>query len=106
MPTYPLINLKTKEKKELSMTMAAYDEWRNDPENVDWDKDWLAGVAGIGEVGEVYSATIPPVALSPLGAPLREMEAAPPPNPINPCKGFSFLKGPNITHSSLLLRWC
>ena len=54
MPTYPLINLKTKEKKELSMTMAAYDEWRNDPENVDWDKDWLAGVAGIGEVGEVY----------------------------------------------------
>ena len=52
MPTYPLINLKTKEKKELSMTMAAYDEWRNNPENADWDKDWQAGVAGVGEVGE------------------------------------------------------
>ena len=52
MPTYPVINLKTKEKKELSMTMAAYDEWRKDPENVDWDKDWSAGVAGVGEVGD------------------------------------------------------
>ena len=52
MPTYPLINLKTKEKKELSMTMAAYDEWRSNPENADWDKDWQAGVAGVGEVGE------------------------------------------------------
>ena len=50
MPTYPLINLKTKEKKELSMTMAAYDEWRNDPENVDWDKDWSAGVASAQEI--------------------------------------------------------
>ena len=45
MPTYPVINLKTKEKKELSMTMKEYDKWRNDPENVDWDKDWQAGVA-------------------------------------------------------------
>ena len=23
-------------------------------ENPDWDKDWMAGVAAIGEVGEVY----------------------------------------------------
>tara|TARA_B100000287_G_scaffold114768_1_gene106864 strand:- start:2595 stop:2849 length:255 start_codon:yes stop_codon:yes gene_type:complete len=52
MPTYPVINQKTKEKKELSMTMKEYDEWRNDPENSDWDKDWQAGVAGLGEVGE------------------------------------------------------
>ena len=52
MPTYPIINQKTKEKKELSMTMAAYDEWRKDPENADWDKDWSAGVAGVGEVGD------------------------------------------------------
>ena len=52
MPTYPVINLKTKETKELSMTMAADDEWRKDPENVDWDKDWSAGVAGVGEVGD------------------------------------------------------
>ena len=50
MPTYPLINLKTKEKKELSMTMKEYDEWRNDPENADWDKDWQAGVAACQEI--------------------------------------------------------
>ena len=52
MPTYPVINKETGEKKELSMTMLKYDEWRK--ENPDWDKDWMAGVAGVGEVGEVY----------------------------------------------------
>jgi hypothetical protein len=52
MPTYPVINKETGEKKELSMTMVAYDEWRK--ENPDWDKDWQAGVARLGEVGEVY----------------------------------------------------
>ena len=50
MPTYPVKNLKTEEKKELFMTMKEYDEWRE--ENPDWDKDWQAGVAGAGEVGE------------------------------------------------------
>ena len=50
MPTYPVINLKTKEKKELSMTMKEYMEWKE--ENPDWDKDWQAGVASAGEVGE------------------------------------------------------
>ena len=50
MPTYPVINLKTKEKQELSMTMKEYDQWRKD--NPDWDKDWQAGCAGVGEVGE------------------------------------------------------
>ena len=38
MPTYPVINLKTGETKELSMSMVKYDEWRK--ENPDWDKDW------------------------------------------------------------------
>ena len=52
MPTYPVINLKTKEKKEIRMTMKEYDQWKKD--NPDWDKDWQAGVAGVGEVGEVY----------------------------------------------------
>jgi hypothetical protein len=47
MPTYPLINKETGEKKELSMPMTAYDQWRKD--NPDWDKDWQAGVAGVGE---------------------------------------------------------
>ena len=52
MPTYPVKNEKTGEKKELSMTMKAYYEWRK--ENPDWDKDWMAGVASVGEVGEIY----------------------------------------------------
>tara|TARA_Y100001963_G_scaffold22257_1_gene29115 strand:+ start:313 stop:555 length:243 start_codon:yes stop_codon:yes gene_type:complete len=50
MPTYPVINLKTKEKKEISMTMLKYEEWRKD--NPDWDKDWNAGVAACQEVGD------------------------------------------------------
>ena len=50
MPTYPVINKETGEKKELSMTMVEYSNWRD--ENPDWDKDWNAGVAGLGEVGE------------------------------------------------------
>ena len=50
MPTYPVKNLKTEEKKELSMTMKEYDKWRKD--NPDWDKDWSQGCAGSGEVGD------------------------------------------------------
>ena len=50
MPTYPVKHKESGEKKELSMTMKAYDEWRK--ENPDWDKDWAAGVAGVGEGGE------------------------------------------------------
>jgi hypothetical protein len=50
MPTYPVINKETGEKKQLSMSMIKYDEWRKD--NPDWDKDWSEGCAGIGEVGE------------------------------------------------------
>tara|TARA_B100000287_G_scaffold332191_1_gene317136 strand:+ start:111 stop:356 length:246 start_codon:yes stop_codon:yes gene_type:complete len=50
MPTYPVIHKETKEKKELIMSMMAYDEWRK--ENPDWDKDWSQGCAGVGEVGD------------------------------------------------------
>ena len=50
MPTYPVVNKETGEKKELSMSMVAYDEWRK--ENPGWDKDWSEGCAGLGEVGE------------------------------------------------------
>ena len=49
MPTYPIVNKETGEKKELSMTMKEYDQWRKD--NPEWDKDWSAGVAGVGEIG-------------------------------------------------------
>ena len=50
MPTYPVVNKETGEKKELSMSMVAYDEWSK--ENPNWDKDWSEGCAGLGEVGE------------------------------------------------------
>ena len=52
MPTYPVKNLKTGETKEIQMSMIEYYQWRKD--NPDWDKDWNAGVANVGEVGEVY----------------------------------------------------
>tara|TARA_Y100001970_G_C13685164_1_gene579632 strand:+ start:55 stop:297 length:243 start_codon:yes stop_codon:yes gene_type:complete len=52
MPTYPVINQSTGEKQELHMSMAEYSEWRDS--NPDWDKDWSAGVAGVGEIGETY----------------------------------------------------
>ena len=44
MPTYPVLNKNTGEKKELSMSMKDYDQWRKD--NPDWDKDWNAGIGG------------------------------------------------------------
>ena len=56
MPTYPVKHKETGETKELSMSMVEYSEWRK--ENPDWDKDWQAGVAGVGEVGEVYDKLI------------------------------------------------
>ena len=52
MPTYPVINKETGEKKTLSMTMKAYCEWKE--ENPGWDKDWSAGCAGVGEVGDMH----------------------------------------------------
>ena len=52
MATYPVINKETGEKKTLSMTMKAYSEWRE--ENPGWDKDWSAGCAGVGEVGDMH----------------------------------------------------
>lgn len=50
MPVYPVIHLETGETKELTMTVADYEQWRK--ENPDWDKNWQAGVASVGETGE------------------------------------------------------
>ena len=50
MPTYPVRHIETGEKKELSMTMVEYVNWKE--ENPKWDKDWSQGCAGIGEVGD------------------------------------------------------
>ena len=51
MPMYSVKHLKTGEQKEMTMTIAQYEEWRE--ENPDWDKDWMAGVAsavsGVGD---------------------------------------------------------
>ena len=48
MPTYPVKHKETGEKKELSMTMVEYDQWRKD--NPDWDKDWSQAAFG----GTIY----------------------------------------------------
>ncbi len=45
MPTYPVKNKETGEEKELSMSMKAYDEWKE--ANPDWDKDWSKGCASM-----------------------------------------------------------
>jgi hypothetical protein len=50
MPTYPVVNAKTGETKEFSMSILEYAKWKID--NKDWDKDWSKGCAGIGEVGD------------------------------------------------------
>ena len=49
MPTYPVIHKETGEKKEMSMTMKEYSDWKD--ANPDWDKAWSEGCAGVGEVG-------------------------------------------------------
>jgi hypothetical protein len=50
MPTYPVKHKETGETQELYMTMKEYEQWKID--NPEWDKDWSAGVAGVGEVGD------------------------------------------------------
>ena len=50
MPTYNVKHKETGETKEFRMTIEDYEQWRID--NPDWDKDWTAGVASMGEVGD------------------------------------------------------
>ena len=51
MPQYDVKNLKTGETKQLNLTIASYEQWRED--NPDWDKDWQAGIASaVREVGD------------------------------------------------------
>ena len=50
MPTYNVKHKETGETKEFRMTIKDYEQWRID--NPDWDKDWMAGVASMGEVGD------------------------------------------------------
>ena len=51
MALYNVKNLKTGETKVLNLSLAKYEEWREN--NPDWDKDWQAGIAsavsGVGD---------------------------------------------------------
>ena len=52
MATYPVINSKTGEQKEVVMSIMEWDQWRED--NPDWSRDYSdpSTLPGVGEVGE------------------------------------------------------
>jgi hypothetical protein len=52
MPTYPIINTKTGEQKEVEMSIHNWDQWKKD--NPDWTRDWSdpSTCPSPGEVGE------------------------------------------------------
>ena len=52
MATYPVVNTKTGEQKEVSMSVHDWDEWKE--ENPDWSRDYSdpETMPGVGEVGE------------------------------------------------------
>ena len=54
MATYPVINAKTGEQKEVVLSVHDWDQWKKD--NVDWDRDWSdpSTCPSSGELGEVY----------------------------------------------------
>ena len=52
MATYPVVNTKTGEQKEVSMSVHDWDKWKE--ENPDWSRDYSdpETMPGLGEVGE------------------------------------------------------
>ena len=52
MATYPVVNTKTGEQKEVVMSIMEWDKWKDD--NPDWTRDYSdpSTVPGVGEVGE------------------------------------------------------
>ena len=52
MATYPVVNTKTGEQKEVVMSITEWDQWRTD--NPDWTRDYSdpSTLPGVGEVGE------------------------------------------------------
>ena len=52
MATYPVVNTKTGEQKEVVMSVMDWDKWKED--NPDWSRDYSdpSTVPGVGEVGE------------------------------------------------------
>ena len=52
MATYPVVNTKTGEQKEVKMSIHDWDQWRKD--NPEWTRDYSdpSTMPGVGEVGE------------------------------------------------------
>ena len=52
MATYPVVNTKTGEQKEVVMSIMEWDQWKEN--NPDWTRDYSdpSTVPGVGEVGE------------------------------------------------------
>ena len=52
MATYPVVNSKTGEQKEVAMSVHDWDQWKTD--NPDWSRDFSdpSTCPGVGEVGE------------------------------------------------------
>ena len=52
MATYPVVNTKTGEQKEVSMSVHDWDKWKE--KNPDWSRDYSdpETMPGVGEVGE------------------------------------------------------
>ena len=52
MATYPVVNTKTGEQKEVVMSVMDWDKWKKD--NPDWSRDYSdpSTVPGVGEVGD------------------------------------------------------
>tara|TARA_B100001079_G_scaffold133223_1_gene114083 strand:- start:36 stop:287 length:252 start_codon:yes stop_codon:yes gene_type:complete len=52
MATYPVVNTKTGDKKEVVMSVNDWDQWVTD--NPDWSRDYSdpSTMPGVGEVGE------------------------------------------------------
>ena len=52
MPTYPVINRETGDKKEVKVSIHEWDRWKLD--NPDWDRDWSdpSTCPSSGEIGE------------------------------------------------------
>ena len=57
MALYDVKNLKTGETKVLNLSLAKYEEWRED--NPDWDKDWQAGIASAVSGGGDFQNKLP-----------------------------------------------
>ena len=51
MPLYPVINKNTGETKELSMTIAEWEKWKEENFKDGWDRDWSCGCASAAESG-------------------------------------------------------